>query len=294
MSVRERATSGAYAAGWHAVRRLPQTPARLLFDRGADLGYARGGKGARRLKANLARVVAATPALTGTDLDVLGAAAMRSYARYWREVFQLPNISPERIAAQTAVIGFEHIERAQAAGRGTILALPHMGNWDAAGAWLVGHGYPFTTVAERLEPAGLFDRFVAFRSSLGMEVIALTGGTQPPFALLRDRLEAGGVLCLLADRDLTPAGVPVELFGSTATVPAGPAALAERTGAALLPVTLCFDSAAPWELTVHPPVLGDVATASQAMVDAFAVGISAHPADWHMLQRLWREDLVPR
>lgn len=301
MTLRSRAVDGAYAAGWAAVRRLPPAPARALFDRGADLAFARGGKGARRLRSNLARVVAATPALAGTDLDELTAAGMRSYARYWREVFQLPDTPLARVRAETVLLGVEHLHAARDAGRGVILALPHLGNWDAAGAWLVDHGMPFTTVAERLEPASLFDRFVAFRQSLGMEVVPLTGGEQPPFALLSDRLAAGGVLCLLADRDLTPAGVPVTLFGATATVPAGPALLALRTGATLLPVTLCFDAAAPWELTVHPPVVDPdgaeperVAAMSQRMVEAFEVGIAAHPADWHMLQHLWRDDLVAR
>ena len=112
-----------------------------------------------------------------------------------------------------------------------ILSLPHMGNWDHAGAWLAGTGVPFTTVAERLKPESLFERFVEFRESLGMEVIPLTGGEQPPFKILAERLRSGGVLCLLADRDLTASGIEVEFFGSPARMPAGPAALAVDTGA---------------------------------------------------------------
>jgi lauroyl/myristoyl acyltransferase len=301
VTLRSRAVGGAYAAGWAGIRRLPEAPARTLFRGGADLAYSRQGKGARRLRSNLARVAAATPSLAGVDLDALAAKGMRSYARYWREIFRLQDIPMQRILTDTHLTGESHLREAHARG-GTILALPHMGNWDAAGAWLVGTGVPFTTVAERLEPASVFDRFVAFRESLGMEVVPLTGGDQPPFDLLRARLEAGGMLCLLADRDLTPAGVPVEFFGATATVPAGPALLAVRTGATLLPVTLSFDAPAPWELEVHPPVpeppagseAERVAAMSQRMADTFAAGIGAHPQDWHMLQRLWRDDLEHR
>ncbi len=302
MSLRNRAVGAAYAVGWSGLRRLPETPARALFQVGADLAWTRHGKGAARLRSNLARVVAATPALAGTDLDVLAAAGLRSYARYWREVFRLPDVSPERLLAETRVIDLATLTGAHAAPTGTILALPHMGNWDAAGAWLVSTGVPFTTVAERLEPASVFDRFVAFRESLGMEVVPLTGGEQPPFALLRDRLLAGGMLCLLADRDLTAAGVPVRFFGATATIPAGPALLALRTGATLLPVTGWYDDPAPWNLRIHDPV-GDpgvgteaerVAVMSQELADAFAESIAAHPVDWHMLARLWRDDLAPR
>src|SRR5204862_6843875 len=127
-----------------------------------------------------------------------------------------------------------------------ILVLPHTGNWDQAGAWLAGTGAPFTTVAERLEPASLFARFVAFRESLGMEVIPLTGGERPPFEILAERLRAGGTLCLLGDRDLTATGIDVDFFGSPARMPAGPAALAHDTGAVLVPVTLSYPDRVNW------------------------------------------------
>jgi KDO2-lipid IV(A) lauroyltransferase len=301
MSLRDRALGAAYGAGWSGLKMLPERPTSTVFRAGADLAYSRGGKGTRRLRSNLARVVAATPSLHGTDVDALAARAMRSYARYWREVFRLPVTPTDRIVGDMHVTDEHLLRDAYDAGRGVILALPHMGNWDHAGAWLVSTGVPFTTVAERLEPASLFDRFVTFRESLGMEVVPLTGGQQPPFALLRERLDAGRMLCLLADRDLTPAGVPVDFFGATATMPAGPALLSARTGAALLPVTLWYDDPAPWSARIHPQVVDTgsgseaerVATMTQTMADAFAASIAAHPADWHMLQRLWRDDLDP-
>jgi len=275
-------TDLAYAAGWRVVRLLPERVAARGFELSADWATRRDGRGVRRLRANLARVVPA-----GTDLDALTRAAMRSYARYWMEVFRLQDMPPERYIGDMSMQDEFHLRDAYAAGRGMILALPHMGNWEQAGAWLAGTGVPFTTVAERLRPESLFDRFVAFRESLGMEVIPLTGGAQPPSELLTERLLAGGCLCLLADRDLSERGVPVTFFGASARMAAGPAALALRTGAALLPVTLWFDGPG-WHARIHPPIEHtDVPTMTQTMADAFAEGIAAHPADWHMLQRIW-------
>lgn len=284
-------STAAYASGWALVRRLPEAWAARAFQLGADLAWRRQLKVARRLAANLARVVP-----PGTDLDALGRDAMRSYARYWLEVFRLPVTPPDRISRQMYVQDEHLLRDAYAAGNGVILALPHMGNWDHAGAWLVQSGVPFTTVAERLEPAALFDRFVAFREELGFEVLALSGEQRPPFEVLSERLRAGGMLCLLADRDLTAAGVPVTFFGLEATMPAGPAALALRTGAVLLPVTLWYpeDGGPGWRARIHPPVEHtDVAKMTQTMADAFAESIAEHPEDWHMVQRLWRADLDP-
>ncbi|MFP5219965.1 MAG: phosphatidylinositol mannoside acyltransferase [Actinomycetes bacterium] len=266
---------------------MPEPAAQRLFRTGADLAAARGGPAVDRLRRNLSRVA------PDADLDALTRDALRSYARYWCEVFRLPVTSPERIQSGMELVDPPGALHAAArSGRGVVYALPHSGNWDHAGAWLVGQGVPFTTVAERLRPESLYDRFVAFRESLGMEVLPLTGG-QPPFEVLTDRLRAGGALCLLADRDLSARGVGVDFFGARARMPAGPAALALRTGAVLLPVTLSFRDDG-WRATVHTEVPHtDVAQMTQRLADAFAEGIAAHPADWHMLQRLWLEDLAP-
>ncbi|WP_131746441.1 phosphatidylinositol mannoside acyltransferase [Frankia sp. Cppng1_Ct_nod] len=274
----------AYATGWRVVRVLPERVAAAAFTAAADVATRRDGRGVRRLRSNLSRTVP-----PGTDLDRLTRMAMRSYARYWLEVFRLQDMPRDRIVEGMRMLDEPRLRDALASGRGTIAALPHMGNWEHAGAWLAANGEPFTTVAERLEPTSLFDRFVRFRSALGMEVIPLTGGEQPPFDLLADRLLAGGTVCLLADRDLSEAGVAVTFFGATATMPPGPAALALRTGATLLPATLWFDPDG-WGVRIHPAVAHtDVPRMTQALADAFAEGVASHPTDWHMLQRIWRD-----
>jgi len=292
----ERAADLGYAAGWRLVRALPGPVARHAFDAGADLAAHRRGPGVRRLRANLARVrpdVAADP--TGHALDELTRAAVRSYARYWREAFRLPSMDPDEVYRRVdpTVQGLEHLDAALAAGRGAVVALTHSGNWDMVGAWAVGRYGGFTTVAERLEPESLFDRFVAYRESLGFRILPMTGGEAPVRGLLRD-LRAGRIVCLVADRDLSAHGIGVDFFGHRASMPTGPASLAAATGAALLPLGSCFthDAAGEgWGFRVHPPVpVPDhtaVPAATQAMADAFAGDIAAHPADWHMLQRIW-------
>ena len=275
-------TDASYAGGWAFVRALPEPVAQAAFRAAADLAAVRGGKGVDRLRANLQRVA------PGEDLT---REALRSYARYWCEAFRLPVMSVDRLIAGTEVIDEHLLRDAVAAPTGTIMALPHTGNWDAAGAWCSATGVPFTTVAERLKPEAVYERFVAFRESLGMEVLPLTGGPRPPYDVLVERLEAGRTLCLLGDRDLTPRGVDVTFFGAATRMPAGPASLALRTGARLLPVTLTFTPGG-WRVRFHPYVPHtDVGAMTQAMADAFAAGIADRPADWHMLQTLWLEDL---
>lgn len=296
--MRDEVLDAAYAAGWSVVRGMPERLARLSFDQVAMAVAARRGPSVKRLESNLARV---RPDANTLELRLLTRDGIRSYLRYWCEIFQLPNISVAELTARVDVDGDHRIREAMASGKGMILSLPHMGNWDHAGAWLTGTGVPFTTVAERLKPESLFERFVAFRESLGMEVIPLTGGAQPPFALLAERLRAGGALCLLADRDLSGRGIEVDFFGAGARMAAGPAALAHDTGAVLLPVTCWYPSRMRWGITIHEqvqmPATGDRNSKIQAMTQdvarAFESAITAHPQDWHMLQRLWTADLDP-
>jgi KDO2-lipid IV(A) lauroyltransferase len=278
---------------------MPERLARRQFNAIADAVWMRHGKGVQRLESNLRRVLGAEA--TDRELRRVTHLGVRSYLRYWCEVFQLPRMSVEALAARMHTVDEPRMRAAAASGRGTVLVLPHMGNWDVAGAWLAGSGLPFTTVAERLEPASLFERFVAFRQSLGMEVIPLTGGERSPFELLAERLRGGGTLCLLGDRDLTATGIEVDFFGSPARMPAGPAALARETGAALIPATLSFPDARDWAVRFHPEVerrvtddrADDIRRMTQDVAAAFAEGIRDHPQDWHMLQRVWVEDLDP-
>jgi len=289
------ATDAGYTAGWQLVRRLPEPVARRAFERAADVATRRGGRSITQFRRNLARV--AGPGATERDLDRLVWEGMRSYARYWLETFRLPSMDEAKTLAQVSTVGAEHVDDAVASGRGAVVALPHSGNWDIAGLWVVQRGHRFTTVAERLKPQSLFDKFVAYRESLGMEVLPLTGGARPAMDVLTERLKAGGLVCLVADRDLSRSGIEVDFFGEPTRMPGGPARLAATTGADLLPVHLYYDGDG-WGQWIGAPIdLGDrdlrskVKAGTQAVASTFAERIALHPTDWHMLQRLWLADL---
>ncbi len=261
-----------------------------MFSRIADEVYRRDGRGVQRLRANLARV---RPELDEAALDRLTRDAVRSYMRYWAESFRLPSWPIDDVVRRTRTVNEDVFRGAHAQGKGVVAALPHMANWDWAGAWACATGMPLTTVAERLEPVRLYDEFVAYRASLGMEI--LPAGDPATFATLIERAREGRLLALLADRDMSRAGVEVDLCGQTAKMPRGPAELARRTGAPLIPTTLRYDGP-ELVITFHDPVPvaeGEegIVAMMQAVADRFTDAFRAHPADWHMMQRVFVADL---
>ena len=297
--MREKLTDAAYAAGWSIVRKLPESTARALFDTGAGVAWRRQGHGVQVLEGNLTRVL---PDAAGTELRELSRDVLRSYARYYCETFRLQDIPKERLDAETTA-NRENVDKAlefMKNGRGVIFALPHMGNFEQAGAWVIHYGAgSFTTVMERLKPESVYERFVKFREAIGMEVLPLTGGA-PSFGILAQRLRAGKLVCLVTDRDLSDSGVEVKFFGEPAKLSAGSAALAVQTGAALMPVACWFEGETGWGIHVYDeipvPAAADrkekVATMTQALATVFEGAIREHPADWHMLQRVFLRDLA--
>lgn len=301
----DRAAVVASSVGWRLVRALPERLAYLVFSVLAQVAWLSQGPGARQLRANLARVL---PDASALRLNTLTRKGLHSYMRYYCDVFRLSTWTPERILATCRAEGDDRIRDTLAEGRGVVAALSHSGNWDHAGAWSTLALAPVTTVAERLRPEEVYQRFLTVRQQLGMEILPLGGSGQSTFGLLVRRLRKGGFVPLLADRDLTATGVPVSLFGETARMAAGPASLALLTGAALHPVSIRYErlpagAPARWGTVVHfhpevrVPEDGDraerIAAMTQACADALAAGIAAHPQDWHMLQRVFVEDLVP-
>jgi KDO2-lipid IV(A) lauroyltransferase len=222
-------------------------------------------------------------------------ATYASYGRYWQELFRLPADAHRSLEPGFSVEGFEHIAGPIAAGTGVILALPHVGGWDYAGAWLAGRGYPPTVVVERVEPPELFDWFVDVRRALGMDVVALGPEAGPAVArALRDNK----VVCLLADRDIAGDGVEVKFFGDVTTLPAGPATLALRTGAPLVPVAVYFRPRGGHHAKLGPPIpvertgrlRDDVVRITQELAHRFEGLIREAPEQWHLMQPNWPSD----
>jgi phosphatidylinositol dimannoside acyltransferase len=302
--VRERLIGAGFGVGWTLVCRLPESWARAAFMFGADIAWRRQGHSVQVLEGNLLRVLG--PDADGKELRTLSRQVMRSYARYYLEVFRIQVIPRERLTGPDALqmenqANFDRSMEDLKNGRGVIYALPHMGNFEQAGAWVIANGAgSFTTVAERLKPDSVFERWLKFRQSLGFEVVPTSGGPHP-FGVLAQRLRAGKLACIIADRDLSDTGIEVDFFGEKALMAAGSAVLAVRTGAALIPVTCWFIGDSEWGAYVHEeipiPEQGTdkekVAVMMQRLANVFEQDIREHPEDWHMLQRVFVADLDP-
>jgi lauroyl/myristoyl acyltransferase len=303
-SLSERLTGIGYRLGWKVICRVPESWARWAFMTAAGIAWRRQGPSVQRLEANLRRVIgydSLDPAEAGAALRDLSRATMQSYARYWLEAFRLQIIPPERIldgmhmkgpGEQTA---FDHLK----AGRGVLFVLPHMGNFEQAGAWVVLRGAgTFTTIAERLKPESVYQAFVKFRQGLGMEVVPLTGGPSA-FGVVAQRLRAGGLACIVMERDLKDTGVEVDFFGEKAKF-AATAALAVHTGAVLMPVACWFEGENDWGAHIYDeipvPETGSrkekVQLMTQQLATIFEQAIREHPQDWHMLQRVFTADVT--
>jgi len=276
-----------YFTAWRVLRWLPENFVYTNANRVADILTKRNGKSVVRLRSNLART---QKDITALDLDLLVYKAMRSAIRYWCDTFRLPDWSPQRIN-DTVTTKDEHLLLdAIAAGKGAIVTLPHVGNYDHAAAYFCGKGAKIVTVAEHLKPEALFKKFLEYRAAFGMEALPLDGRVLPT---LSQRIRSGCVIALAADRDLSRSGIDVTFFGGPARMPAGPAILALKTGAPLICVMISYtEKGIHIDFSLVPiPVVGTeaerIAQIVQNSADRFAQGISAYPHDWHMMQRIW-------
>jgi KDO2-lipid IV(A) lauroyltransferase len=245
----------------------------------------------RTVAENLSRVLGHPP-----DSPLVRTAtveAFRLYGRYWYETFALRTMPWEEVNRRFAAEGLEHLDKALALGRGVVLALPHMGNWDAAGHWLSINGYRVTAVAEELRPQAVFELFYRHRRALGMDIVPLSGGRKVGERLV-SVLAENRVVTLLADRNIGGRGVQVEMFGAAMKVPAGPAFLSLVTGAPLLPCS-SFTTDDGWRCHIDPPVeiersddlRSDVMATMDAVAGHFERYIGSAPTDWHMFQPVW-------
>ncbi|CAB4536622.1 MAG: phosphatidylinositol mannoside acyltransferase [Actinobacteria bacterium] len=280
-----------YSLGWKLVRLLPETSAYRIAYFAADYLTKKNGKGVQRLRKNYARI---RPELSVAQLEELVQLGMRSYLRYWIDTFRFPTWSRERTISSVTVTGEELLRDPLANGTGVIVSLPHAGNWDHAGAYFCFTGAPLVTVAEHLEPEKLFQKFLEYRHSIGMEVLDLNSRA---IAVLAQRARAGKLIALVADRDLSSSGVPVNFFGYPSRMPAGPALLAVQTGAHLITAFVSYTQSGihiDFKGPISVPPLGTatekVALMTQQAADNFASGLREHTQDWHMLQRIWVDE----
>jgi lauroyl/myristoyl acyltransferase len=285
----------AYFFGWSIVRRISEKSAKALFSNLGTWMYGRNGKSVDRLRSNLSRVF---PKLAPKDLEVLVRRGVLSYMRYWMETFRSPDWDRERILS-TVTVSNEHLLLDPIKNHtGVVVSLPHAGNWDHAGSYFCIRGAQLVTVAEVLKPRALFEKFLAYRQAIGMEVLPLDSRA---FPTLMQRARDGKLIALVADRDLSSSGIDVQFFGGVARMPAGPAIVAIRTG---IPLVTAFVSYTDTGIHVDlkeiaiPDGVDEAARVKatvQLCADNFAEGIKAFPHDWHMMQRIWVDgDFVER
>ena len=293
--MKENIAAYIYFAGWRIVRWLPERTAYRLAYLFADFLTKRNGKNVSRLRSNLRRT---KPDTTDLNLDLLVIDAMHSYMRYWCDTFRFPDWSPERVRDTVTVTNEHLLLDAIAAKTGVIVTWPHAGNWDHAGAYFCAKGIHLVTVAEHLKPEKLFLKFLSYRQGMGMEVLPLDGRV---LGTLEQRLRQGALVALIADRDLSRSGIDVSFFGGPSRMPPGPALLALKTKAPLITAFVSYTEAGIHidfnEVSI--PTSGSdeakVLQIVQSMAQLFENGISAHPQDWHMLQRIWTDgDFVER
>lgn len=283
----------AYRTASVVLNAIPSSMAGLVADLAGPAMTPFMGERQTMVRRHLRRVVG--PSVTETELSRLVSQAFASYAHYWVESFRLPHLSEAEVAERMDSEGLEHISAALDAGHGAILALPHLGSWEFGGRWLGTLGMPLTVVVEPLRPPELFEWFVSYRRSVGMNVVPL--GPSAGAEVLKT-LRANRLVALLCDRDLVGNGVEVEFFGERTTLPAGPATLAMRSGAALLPCAVYHRPAGRHQAVVGPPIdtsrhgglRADISRVTQDLAGCLEEIIRLRPEQWHLLQPNWPSD----
>ena len=280
-----------YLFAWKLIAVLPEKSAYKLADYVSDRIYKKNGKGIKRLRGNYGRVM---PEYSSQKLEELTKLGMRSYLRYWFDTFRLSKWSKNRIISTTQVIRENLLRDPIQSKQGCIVALPHAGNWDHAAAYFCSTGITLTAVVEKLKPEAIFKKFLAYRQSIGIEAISHKEKTIP---ILTERLQAGKLIALVADRDMSRNGIEVNFFGKTSKMPSGPAILAIKTGAPLITayvrytpggIEIIFDETL--KPTNSESEEEQIKVITQSMADNFAKRIKENPVDWHMLQRIWIDE----
>ncbi len=292
----------AYLAYRSAAALADALPASVAEPTARGLGRAAAfAMPARRrvIEKNLGR--ATDGRLQGDELKRAVSESFAAYGRYWLELFRLPHDVRDAasVEARFETEGFDHVTAGLEAGKGVVLALPHLGGYDFAAGWFAVHmARAPAVVVEAVRPPELFDWFVRVRREAGMEVIAL--GPDAGVAVART-LTANSVVCLMADRDIAGDGVEVEFFGERTTLPAGPALLAFRSGAPLIPMAVYFRPGGNHLARIGPPVpmeregrlRDDVTRVTQVLARRFEAFIRAEPTQWHVMQPNWPSDRAP-
>lgn len=284
-----------YVFGSRLALALPEGLAYRLAEALGSLG-ARVSKKKGIVAGNLARITGRPQ--ESAEVQLLVRDAYRSYARYWLETFRLVREGRDFWLDRFRCAHSDRIDSVLAEGKGAIVVVGHLGNWDAAGAWAGARGNLLVTVAEVLRPRRMYDFFVEHRERLGMKIFPAERGAS---VQLLEAVEAGAVVAILGDRDLKGNGPQVTFFGEQVTMPAGPAFLSLRTGVPLLVAgvysAVFEDGKRGWRCEIsepiYPPSERSADTIKELTQEVAAVlenFVARQPEEWHVLQPFWPVD----
>ncbi|MEX0953177.1 MAG: phosphatidylinositol mannoside acyltransferase [Nitriliruptoraceae bacterium] len=281
-----------YLALWESVARLPDRLARVAPRIAGDAWWRLASASRRaQVRANLRRIV---PEASTEDLEDLVREAHRSYARYWVDSFRLHRMDPAQVVASSTLEGVEHADAARDSRRGGVLVTGHLGSWDVGAMFAAQRDWSMVVVAEVVEPRALFDRFVALRRGIGVEVVPLVRGAQV-MRVLERHVADGALVTLLTDRDLTRRGPIVEFFGEPCRLPAGPSVLARSAGCPVM-ASAFLTSGDGFHGVVRPPL--DLTELSiidgmQVVANELEVLIRRDPTQWHVFVANWLVEREP-
>lgn len=287
MNLQERTLVLGFKFAWRTFGFIPRTALRFLANSVADVIFARKGAGVCRLVFNISRVL--NLSVDDKQTQIVARNAMRSYMRYWADMFAMTHRSNDYIKNQVIMRNITEFETAIKSGKGVVVSVTHSGNWDLAGAYIAMEYGGITTVAERLRPVELFDEFSKHRRSRNINILPHRGGNVPPSVALAEVLSKGKMIGLVSDRDMSHHGVEVDFFGHTSKMPLGAAKLAIENSAILIAASI-YEEDTKTVIEFFPSIdtnNGDATQITQALARTFEKIVSAHPESWHMLQRIW-------
>lgn len=277
-----------YLAGTWLMSRVPVPVARGLVSVMLQLSFVLWPKKRHYVNDNFAHVLGRPPGSLEVKRKTL--AAYRSYARYVVELMRLPRLTNEQAAALVDTSSLLPLEAYwKASGKGLILTSPHIGNLEGVARGIARHGWPIAALADDTSFPELFELLMRQRKDWGVTLI--------PWRNLRDMfgvLRRKEILALIIDWGYHADDVPVQMFGAWTTLPAGPAALAAKTGAPIVHIAIrrapdgkTFQVVHSEPIEVHSSDPAELRRATQAIADALADTIAAAPEQWYSFKPMW-------
>jgi lauroyl/myristoyl acyltransferase len=282
----ERSGVAAYRAMSWTLQRVPARPAWTVGGWVAQLGYRVWPKKREWLNANFGHVLGLPP--DDPAVQKLARAAYRNYGRYLVELMRLPGVPPDKIGPLVEPGGLELMERVRRESTGLILAAAHVGNNEAVAAGMASLGLPISVVADDSAFPEMFELLRKQREAWGIKLI--------PWRKLREMfavLRRDEMLALLVDWGYRADGIPVRLFDAWTCLPAGPAVLAAKTGATILPIVvrrrpdgrMYVGTDDPIRVRSTDPI--EIGRATQAVALALQRIVAAAPDQWYSFKPLW-------